>query len=277
MKQAAPQSRTVRSQRVSEDFLLRGQEFLELGIVLQEGEFRLLCELIAVLESFFERLPDIQNRAVLYAGVRIGLGQIVMKFGALFHALILQQCALRTPPLENFRIEGQSPLVDLARLHVVFPGKIGRAEIAENGGGIRRDTERFLILLDRAPVGLARIKNRPKVVDRLRVAGVKLNGLFVIFPRVDQILQLVISNPSLVCKHGGFFGSGLVIVQCVAVHFARHHMSPRISGVRAEGAGSRAEATTSALACLTGAPAWNAKPVTRTSEETANISRSSTC
>src|ERR1051325_10180767 len=75
MRRRAPPA--ARGGTGSENLLLRGQELLELRVVLELREFRFLDELLAVLEALFKRFADIQQRAIFGARLCVGLGQVV--------------------------------------------------------------------------------------------------------------------------------------------------------------------------------------------------------
>src|SRR5579872_4434515 len=75
----------------SEDLVLRGENLLELHVVLQTGEFRFGLELIPVLEAAFQRFAYILQSPVRHASFRAGLGQHIEVTGAFLDGAFLDQ------------------------------------------------------------------------------------------------------------------------------------------------------------------------------------------
>src|ERR1700674_586350 len=110
--------------RRSEDFRLRRHELLEFRIVAQTGELGFLSEFLALLETLFESLADVDDCIRVAARLGIGPGEIVMKFRTIADASFLNGRASGTVALKNLGVESEGVLVGLGSRFEILPRKI---------------------------------------------------------------------------------------------------------------------------------------------------------
>src|ERR1035437_9349082 len=201
---------------------LQGQQFLELRQVAHGLEVGIFLDLLLVLKALFQRLPQILKRQLVAAGLGVQLGHVEMELGALLDVALLQQHTVAAVALEDVGVELERDLVGLHGLFVFFSGEISRAQIGVNRGRVGSVLERPLIIPDGSAEAFPGVVNRPEVVDGFGVIGLEADGLLVGFPRVGELLHLVIGDADFV---GDDRVLGLILAEYVdglAVHLTRH-------------------------------------------------------
>src|SRR5262249_16797102 len=132
----------------SEDLILRRQDLLELVVLFEERELRLVGELGPFFETVLQCPAYILQSPFGILRLGIGPGEHEIKLRLFLDITVFKENALCTAPLKHLGIDAQSQLIILERLFVIFAGEVSCSQIAQHRSRLWRDTKGFFIFVD---------------------------------------------------------------------------------------------------------------------------------